>query len=177
MRRALWTICTLLAVAAVAGCHGNDGAVSVRWRIVDLTSGSTFDPKSDSDSAGLCCPAANVMNKQCNFQSPWVIRSLAVTLQNPTTPTDATRSESFPCGGGENTTSFTLPTGTWAIGLAVVATDGLGQPAPAQVPPPEIHTIVKGEIVNLQVIEIGVNPLNQPPGPAPLPGGTQMVTF
>jgi hypothetical protein len=161
-----WVVLILCALAA--GCNGSDGAVSVRWRIVDLTLGDVYDPKADSDAAGFCCPDAHIINRQCQFDSPWVIRSLAVTLADPSSG-QVLKSQGFPCGIGESTTSFTLPTGTFAMGLDVTATTGNGNAAPAFTPPPEIHTIVKGEIVNLQVIEIGVHPLAQPQPPVPLP--------
>lgn len=176
VRSALLIICTLVATAALAGCQGNQGAVSVRWRIVDLSLGNNYDPKSSnvSDREGACCP--NIMNHQCTFDNPWVIHTLTVTLTDPATLASQSATP-FVCGIGEETTPFTLPTGTWAIGLTVVsASTGNGQPTTTDVPPPEVHTIVKGDIVNLQVIEIGVNPLPLP-GPVPLPGGTQMVTF
>src|SRR5579864_3717113 len=36
----------LVATAPLAGCSdGQDGAVSVRWRIVDLQTGVTYDPR------------------------------------------------------------------------------------------------------------------------------------
>jgi hypothetical protein len=173
VRVALLTICTLFAV----GCTGNDGAVSARWHIVDLTLGDTYDPKSGdiTDRDGACCPSMHIVNKQCDFTSPWVIRTLHVVLSNASTG-EITRSDGFNCGDGEHTTTFTLPPGSWAIGLEVDAVNGNGQQVPSVVPPPEVHTIVKGDIVNLPVIEIGVHPLGTS-GRLPLPPASPMVTF
>ncbi len=162
------TICTLAVAMLAVGCHGSSGAVSVRWRIVDLSQGDVYDPKHDSDGAGQCCPFPHIMNRQCDAGSPWVIRSMAVTLTDPASNVERA-SDSFHCGIGEETTSFTLPTGTFAIGLFAEVVTGTGTPTEREVPPPEIHTIVKGDIVNLPVVEIGVNPLTPPPPPVPLP--------
>src|SRR6478672_7517988 len=81
--------CTLAFVAAtacvaVAGCQGNGGAVSVRWRIANLSTGQTWDPMSFGANDGSCCsdedPAHN-----CEATSIWVVRSVSVTLRDPTT--------------------------------------------------------------------------------------------
>jgi hypothetical protein len=125
-----------------------------------------------------------------------VVRDLRIVLSNPST-NEMVPSPSFLCEFGEHTTQFTMPTGLWFIGLFARVEDGAGRPVPWTVPPPEMHTIVKGDIVNLQEIEVGVNPLVTPadagsggadggmPGDdggagtaaVPLPRTGRMVTF
>jgi hypothetical protein len=171
--------CTL-AVAAMlaAGCHGNGGAVSVRWRISDLSTGETFDPMSTAANDGSCCSDLD-QAKQCAVVSIWVVRAVTVTLRDPTTdePIAGVAPRMFPCEKREETTAFELPSGTYAIGLTAEVFDGAGRRVPGVVPPPEVHTIVRGEVVNLQDIEIGVHPLPSASPSVPLPTGTDMVTF
>lgn len=174
----LTRICTLVfAALALAACHGNGGAVSVRWRIANLSTGQTFDPYATRDNNGACCSDHDEA-RNCAVSSIWVVPSVSVILRDPSTddPIPGIEARTFLCEKRESTTAFDLPAGTFAIGLAVAVTDGMGKPVPAALPPPEVHTIVRGEVVNLQDIEIGVQPLPTGPG-APLPGGTQMVTF
>jgi hypothetical protein len=171
--------CTL-AVAALlaAGCQGNGGAVSVRWRISDLSTGETFDPMSTAANDGSCCSDLDPA-KQCAVSSIWVVRAVSVTLRDPTTgqPIEGVAPKTFPCQKREDTTAFDLPSGSYAIGLTAPAFDGAGNPAPSEVPPPEVHTIVRGDVVNLQDIEIGVHPLPSSSPAVPLPMGSAMVTF
>lgn len=171
-------ICTLAAAAlALAGCNGNGGAVSVRWRVANLSTGATFDPMSVAAADHSCCSDL-APGRVCSPTSTWVVRSVSVTLRDPSTgePAAGIEPRRFPCDKGESTTAFDLPAGTYAIGLSADVFDGKGDAAPGVVPPPELHTIVRGEVVNLQDIQIGVQPL--PPGaPVPLPQGTAMVTF
>jgi len=170
--------CTLgLAALALAGCNGNGGAVSVRWRVANLSTGATFDPMSVGAADHSCCSDLDVAGN-CLATSTWVVRSVSVTLRDPSTgqPAAGIEPRQSPCDKRESTTAFDLPSGTYAIGLSADVFDGMGNPAPGVVPPPEVHTIVRGEVVNLQDIQIGVQPL--PSGaPVPLPQGTQMVTF
>ncbi|HXU68520.1 MAG TPA: hypothetical protein VN947_04285 [Polyangia bacterium] len=167
-----WRFCTIAAVAltavAVGGCQGNGGAVSVRWRIDNLSTGATFDPMMAAASDGSCCSDV-VTGGLCATYSIWVVRSVSVVLQDPTTgqPSGVAPRE-FLCEKRESTTEFDLPPGTYAIGLEAKVFDGTGAPAPFVVPPPETRTILRGEVVNLQDIEIGVQPL---------PSAKSVVTF
>lgn len=168
----------LLTLAALAGgCQGSGGAVSVRWRIVNLSTGESFDPGSVkvNSGTGSCCPTVNYV---CTADSPWVVKTVAIVLRDPNTGVHVVDVDPFPCSAREKTTDFTLPSGTFAIGLDAIVTDGQGRAAPVAIPPPEVRTIIRGDVVNLQVIEIGVQPLPQPMAPGvPLPAPTQMVTF
>jgi hypothetical protein len=171
--------CTLAFVAlAVAACQGNGGAVSVRWRISNLSTGETWDPSTARSNDGSCCSDHDVAGN-CDTTSIWVVRSVSVILRDPASdaPVPGVEPRTFPCKQRESTTAFDLPAGTFAIGLTADVFDGHGNPAPGALPPPEVHTIVRGEVVNLQDIEIGVQPLPSTSPRVPLPPGTQMVTF
>jgi len=108
---------------------------------------------SDVEAGGNCSPAAI-----------WRVHSVSVVLRDPDTgvPTPDVAPPTFPCKQRESTTAFDLPAGTFAIGLTAEAFDGAGNPETAVVPPPEVRTIVRGDVVNLQDIEIGVQPLPSP---------------
>ena len=177
MRFCTLTLAAVTTLGAV-GCQGNGGAVSVRWRIADLSTGETFDPMGGvAANDGSCCSNRDTTGN-CDATSIWVVRSVSVTLRDPTTdvPTPGVMPRQFPCDKRESTTAFDLPTGTYAIGLSADVFDGMNNRAPSVVPPPEVHTIVRGDVVNLQDIQIGVQPL--PTGNrVPLPHGEGVVTF
>jgi hypothetical protein len=178
MRAASIIPCTL-ALFWGAGCQGNGGAISVRWRIVDISTGSAFDPGQIKAPDGSCClcrtssACATVLTAQGPCENTWQIESVTVQLADAVTGVPVgTNLPSFACSDREKTTAFALPPGTFAISLAArnQIGDGMTVAAPVAVPPPVVRTIVKGEVVNLDVIEIGVNPL-------PLPGQETGVTF
>jgi hypothetical protein len=160
---------------ALAGCQGNGGAVSVRWRIVDQSTGEQYDPGDYKANDGSCCACVGSDGK-CETKydptthvpdcaNPWQIENVSVTLANANTGAPIPDGLSaFPCSIREKTTPFVLPPGTFAISLAVTndVGDGMNVPAPVAVPPPSIRTIVAGDVVNLDVIEIAVDlPLPQ----------------
>lgn len=171
--------CAFLALA-LAACHGGGGggAISVRWRIGNLSTGETFDPMSAAANDGSCC--AELDNSgNCAVTAIWVVRSVSITLRDPSTgeAIAGVASPTFPCKNRESTTAFDLPPGTFAIGVCAAVFDGRGAPAPSAVPPPEVRTIIRGEVVNLQDVEIGVQPLPSTGVGVPLPCGAPMVTF
>ncbi len=153
----------------LAGCQGSGGAVSVRWRLVDLSTGESFDPASTTFGCGngACCCLDPM---RCSAINPWTVQTVGLTLRDPDTGSDVLDVAPFLCTAREKTTPFDLPPGTYAIGLSASVVDASGQAAPYAVPPPEVRTIVRGDVVNLQVIEIGVDPL-------PLPMPSAMVSF
>jgi hypothetical protein len=170
MRFCTPVVLALLTLAA--GCQGPGGAVSVRWRVVDLSTSESFDP-SGSEAAtndGSCCRQPHPAGL-CDFSAEWVVRDVSITLRDPTTGELVLAGEPFKCSTREKTTRFVLPTGTFAIGLDAAVFDGHGAPVPVYLPPPEVRTIVRAEVVNLQIIEVGVHPLPQ------LPHQGSMVTF
>jgi hypothetical protein len=158
----VWQIALLGAVALAGGCQGPGGAVSVRWRIADLSTGESFDPSSTETgtSVGACCRLPHDgVGGQCGFDAEWVVHTVNITLRDPTTGELVLTGEPFKCTTREKTTEFILPTGTFAIGLDANVTNGHNQPVPVFLPPPEVRTIVRAGVVNLQIIEVGVHRL------------------
>jgi hypothetical protein len=157
-------ISCMLAVFFGVGCQGNGGAISVRWRIVDLSTGVNYDPGSVKDVNGFCCCSRNSDNV-CDSSNLWVIKSVSIDLSDATTGVPiADNLPSFPCSIREKTTDFVVTPGTFAMSLGAVNQIGVGlsMPAPVALPPPSVRTIIKGDVVNLDVIEIGVHPLPLP---------------
>jgi hypothetical protein len=160
-----------LVVAALGGCQGNGGAVSVRWRVRDLRSGTSWDPTDiaarDGDSTGVCCPIAP--HDICDPHNAWIVDAVKILLSDPTTgePNKDPRLDPFTyrCAEREATTNWSLPVGRWAVSLSAQAHDFSGKPVQAQTPAPEVRDLTAGGVVNLQVIEVAVDPL-----PLPTPG-------
>jgi hypothetical protein len=144
------------------GCQGNGGAVSVRWRIVDLTTGQEIDPGDVKAADGSCCNQRDATSNLCLPSNPWIIESVNIVMGEATTGTPIqTPLKPFACSLREKTTPFVLQPGTFAVSLAATNDigDGMNVPAPVALPPPSVRTITSGDVVNLDVIEIGVNPL------------------
>ncbi len=152
---------TSLGLLLATGCAGNGGAVSVRWQIVDLSTGARFDPRDVADIDGNCTA---MYSETCGVSSSWIVHRVKVVVASPTDSgsevlADDTRLE-FACNAREATTPFIIPSGTFAVSLRAfdpsaaddVASEGL-TPAPA------VRIIHAAEIVNLDVVEIGVHPL------------------
>ncbi len=169
--------CTLLLVCVLLGlpgCGSEGGAVSVRWRIVDLTTGDQWDPGDVQAANGDCCYYRDTQTNQCTAANAWEIQNdMRIVLADPSTGTVVTLAQPLPpffCSLREKTTAFIVPPGTYAVSLTVTNIDGSGQAAPVALPSPSVREIIAGDVVNLDVIEIGVNPL-------PLPGPGSGVTF
>lgn len=166
------SLAVALSVSCVlgAGCQGDGGAVSVRWRLVDLSTGQAWDANDPKiTSMGSCCRAdLDTKNHTCDA-SPWVVNDVFVSLRDPTTGVAMTQTPRFSCSRRELTSAFDLPTGTWAITLD---TDPADADPPAVTPAPQVRAIVRGAVVNLNVVEIGVDPLPRPL-PTPDAGVTQ----
>jgi hypothetical protein len=195
----------LVGLTALAcGCAGDGGAVTVRWRIVELETGKIWDPSDSAiaGSEGFCCHRPPGV-RACINPSPdmagadmaggasgvdtsipnWVVKTVEVQLTDANNPLSddmsvadmgelITTGATTVCTAGELTTKFNLPTGRFAVSLVANATDRSGRPdLRAITPAPEIRDIVAGAVVNLQVIEIAVNPL-----PLPLPAADAGVT-
>ena len=144
----------LAALISVAGCQGSGGAVSMRWRIIDLSTGGVYDPHDQGQPDGSCeCPQA-----QCT-QRPWTVERVRLIVL------DAAGAEVFPdeprlvfpCSAREATTPFFLPTGSF--GLTLVAYDPSNPTADTRAlsPPPTVRDILPASKINLDVVGIGVN--------------------
>jgi hypothetical protein len=149
-----------LALLAFAACSdGNSGAVSVRWRIVDLTNGSNYDPKQYGAADGSCMCGGN--GPTCPGEPDWRVQRVRLQIVDEANglaaPIDPALLE-FACDTREATTPFLVPAGRYALSLE--AFNFFDPDSPAGVtPPPLVRSIIDAEIVNLDVIEIGVNPL------------------
>jgi hypothetical protein len=160
-----------LVVAALGGCQGNGGAVSVRWRVRDLRSGMSWDPTDignrDGAEIGVCCPIA--ANNICDARNAWIVQDVQIVLADPATGDvnmDPHLAQfSYHCAEGEATTDWSLPVGRWAVSLSARAHDVAGKPVQAATPAAEVRDLTAGGVVNLQVIEVAVDPL-----PLPTPG-------
>jgi hypothetical protein len=160
----------LLSLATLVSCGGSGGAVSVRWRIIDVQTGVGFDPHDVRMSDDSCSCAACPNPASCATCAPnlWIITRVHLRLADPNTgapfgvdPSAVT----FSCATREATTPFVLPVGNYALSLDADAVTAPGQACPRLeviTPAPLTRTIVKGEVVNLDVIEIGVDPLPLP---------------
>ncbi len=138
----------------VSGCGiGDQGAISVRWRIVEKQSGRIHDPGSlaSGDGTGACeCAADNDACKAC----PWRVQSVKLVVQDPLTLAPAPVDEvdvTFPCRVREATTRFAIPEGRWALSLKAFEQ--------GTTPAPDVRDVKRGQINNLDVIEISVCPL------------------
>ena len=159
---------------ACAGCSdGTDGAISVRWRIVDLTTGANYDPRLQVfpagalDAAGVpfppgsCGCLADGTPGGCAGSGPgWeidLVRLLIVDPEDPTVvPIDPEKAK-FLCNQREATTPFQIKPGRYALSLASFTVAGGVETRTGATPAPTVRTIKQAEIVNLDVVEIGVH--------------------
>jgi hypothetical protein len=152
---------TRLAVLLLlaSGCDiGDQGAVSVRWRIVEKQSGRIHDPGSlaAADGTGAC--QCTLENPDCSPVCQWKVQAVHLVVRDPVTLAAAPVDDvdvTFPCRVREATTRFTIPPGRWAISLAATG-DSTTNPT---TPPPDVRDVKRGQINNLDVIEISVCPL------------------
>ena len=140
----------LALVILLASCQGKGGAVSVRWRLRDLTTGEQFNPRDVGVAGGACA-----------HQNPtWTIQDVSLVLADPATGVPMmSRPEweaEFDCSQREGTTPFELPVGTFALSIQPTTVSPEGGAVAAA---PQVREIRAGEIVNLDIVEIGVNPL------------------
>ena len=159
-----------LALSALAGCNqGADGAVSVRWRIVDLTTSIDYDPRANAQADGSCAGPLDATD--AGPVPEWVVHNVRLALADPASGAPVAVDPGyviFSCRQREATTSFHIPLGRFAIDLCAFSSN----PAVCDegvTPPPQIRIVKKAEIINLDVIEIGVRP--RPPLPPPPDGG------
>lgn len=157
----------LLLVTVVGwavGCDvGDKGAVTVRWRIVDNSTGTDYDPRDHSQGNACACTAGE--GGGCEPDFSWIVHDVRIVVGDPTTGIEIGGiPESdivFPCRDREATTRFDIPTGgPWAFSLrAYNASLGTGSAVEGTTPLPTLRQVRKAEIVNLDVIEIAVHPL------------------
>lgn len=151
-----WVLCGLLSA-----CQDSDGAVSFRWRIVDKSTGLAYDPRErallDETAPGSCICAGQNTGAQCP-PSGWRIDRIRLRVLDTTTgaaqPLDDA-DVSFVCRQREATTSFRVPIGTWGFTLeGYDPTTGMVQSSSAAA---IVRRVKRAEIVNLDIIEMGVD--------------------
>jgi hypothetical protein len=151
-------------LSACIGCAGDGGAVSVRWELTDLTSGIHYDPREVGGPDDICQVS---LGTSCGVEQLLRVHRIRLVIRDPVTGAPALREDDprliFRCRVREATTDFFLPAGTFALSLQAFDP---AQPASDEgvTPAPAVRTIKRAEIVNLEVIDIGVHPL--PVGPA-----------
>jgi hypothetical protein len=148
----------LMLSLLTAGCIGPGGAVSVRWRIVERETGARFDPDDVDDGNGVCCQQRDAQ-LGCTGQPGWHVNRVALEFRDPVTSElvpDLPMGLDAPCSARELTTPFELDEGSFAI--QVRAFDP-SEPAVAQAlsPSPELRDVKRGEIVNLDIVELSVS--------------------
>ena len=146
-----------MLAACASGCLGGDGAVTARWRLSERQTGALYDPRDISDESGTCCqPVAG--SPACAGAPAWRVTRVHVVLADPATATEIAAQPGLDasCGSRELTTPFSLPEGLFAISLRA-----FDPAAPAMIeaesPSPQIRTVRKAEIVNLDVVELLVS--------------------
>jgi hypothetical protein len=162
----------LLAWSLLCGCQGDGAAVGVRWMIADLSSGSIIKP--DDRSIALT-------NGGCGAEEPdaaplpsWRIDRVRLVIAEPVSgipvlPADDPRLL-FNCNQREAITPFSLPTGTFALSLRAVNLQGVDDFS-VVTPAPSVRALKSAEVVNLDVVELGIHPVTL----APSDGGADMA--
>jgi hypothetical protein len=143
-----------------SACQKDLGAVSVRWEIVDLTRGDYIKPNEVGQSDGSCAHQEPDMSPVSSWRIAKVRLVLAGADGNPL-PNDQNRV--FDCRAREAVTPFTQPLGTFAMSLRAVDDSG-NDDRTVITPAPAVRTIRRGEVVNLDVVELGIHP--QPLAPS-----------
>jgi hypothetical protein len=149
----------LALLVSLGGCDiGDQGAVSVRWRIVEKQSGKIHDPGSlpSADGTGAC--QCTLDNPDCSPVCQWKVQSVKLLVRDPVTLDPAPVDDvdvTFPCRVREATTRFAIPAGRWAVSLSASG-DATTNPT---TPAPDVREVKHGQINNLDVIEISVCPL------------------
>jgi hypothetical protein len=166
----------LPAVAFVAvtlsACNAGDrGAATLRWRIVDQTTGQIYNPE-DVGIGGACACAFDVCKQAC--PNEWLVHAVRLVIADPSTGQEIggvpDRDIVFPCHIGEATTGYDIPVGNFALSLKAYDPSNPSAPPEGVTPPPTIRQINKGELLNLDVIAIAINAPPVPTG-APQDGG------
>ncbi len=168
----------LVGIVLAGGCSdGTDGAISVRWHVVDLTTGANYDPhlttfpsSARTDGGGPFTPGScgclpDGVPGGCPGSTGWEIDQVLLRVVDPSTGAAIDTFE-YPCNQREATTPFSIPAGRFALSLEALDDAGDGQIATGVTPAPTVRTIIENEIVNLDVVEIGVhaNPLGAADG-------------
>lgn len=166
--RAVLSLLGIVAFASVgaSGCSDGGGAISARWRIIDLQSGVGYDPRTFDGPEGVClCPAPATSGRSgdCAPEYGWTVHRIEVELTEETTDQPMLKGDPrlvFNCSSREATTPFIIPPGNYAIRLRAV--DPTRQSATGEscveghTPPAVTRRVRQGDIVNVDVVEVGI---------------------
>lgn len=166
---------------------GNGGAVVVRWRVVDNPSGRLF-PRGQcccapTDISGAardeCLGVGGALGSQCPDSPGWLVRTVKLRIrrlgESGVVILDGGAVDDYSiealCTGAELTTAFCLPPGAYELSLTAEAqrlSSGAWGPAATSqearvVTPAAVRRNVQpGQIVNLDVVVMGVNGAQAP---------------
>ncbi len=151
----------LLGLLAASACNaGDQGAVSMRWRIVDRDTGVGYDPRDTGIAGGACGFSAVDARNGCTGTSAWTVHKIRLFVNDPVSGASRDVPDKytvFDCRVREATTSFNIPIGTHALSLCAFDPETPGTCGDGNTPPPAIRQVKKSEITNLDVIEIVVH--------------------
>jgi hypothetical protein len=155
-RLALALLSPWVLLLGAAGCLGDGGAVSVRWRIAERATGRLLDPRDVGDGSGRCCQRAP--DSTACADEGWRITRVRVVLADPSSAVeiaDAPTGLDASCTARELTTPFIVPEGLFAITLRAFD-PAAPELIEAESPSPELRVVRKAEIVNLDVVALSV---------------------
>jgi hypothetical protein len=168
------SLAALLLLALQTGCSdGNQGAVSVRWRITDLSTGVTYDPldRGASDGSGACVCQAGDRAAGCAASYGWVVHAVRLIVADPESGAPVAVADPyvlFACKSREATTPFHIPPGSWALSLRAYNPAAPQAGDEGTTPAPVVRDVRAASITKLDVIQIGVH---RPPVFPPVPDG------
>jgi hypothetical protein len=171
----------LVLLFALASCQtGDQGAVSMRWRVVVQETGAGYDPRDTGQPGGACQltsdHAVPGTGNNCRETVQWTVHRIRLQVNDPVTglsrnvPNSITE---FDCRAREATTSFDIPLGVHALSLCAFNPATPDRCDEGDTPPPAVREVKKAEIANLDVVEISVHeqPIGRM-GECPTDGGT-----
>ncbi len=160
MRRLLTT--WLLGLAAAGCSNGDGGAVVVRWRLIDASTGGA--------AAGCDVDDAPASIKVHVDQMRLLIFPAGSSTADGGAGALDCASCRFPCAPLEWTTNFEIPEGTWRFSLLA---SSCGVPV-GNAPPPVVRSVTRGQITNLNAIGVSMPPCTLAPTACP-DGGAPIV--
>jgi len=166
----------LLACLVLTACSRQKGAVVVRWRLVDgTTSAGTVANSCEARAPDAACCARVASQEYASITNPTGAHDVnidSISLHIERAAGDAgvfdvevpCASCCFTCAsdndrGGEHTTNFEIPEGTYKLWLQFLR---CGVPI-GDVPAAVVRQVTAGEITNLNAIEIRIDPHQQSP--------------
>jgi hypothetical protein len=150
-----WRIAAV--VTLLAACSQGQGAVSVRWRIIDKTSGAVSDPRDYANPTTGGCQCIGGQGANCQNSCGWTVNRvrLHVSTLTSTGLQESVPPIEFPCRQEEATTASIIPVGMlfFSVEGDTGSTDA-GLKIQAYGPPGVLRNVVAAQVVNLDVVEL-----------------------